>query len=98
VQSPWQNGTAERWVGSCRRELLDQVIALDERHLLRLIRDHVGYCHHDRIHDALKKDTPTEPQCSTDRQRPQESSRAPDWAVFIIDTTGVLRHSMRSYL
>jgi hypothetical protein len=36
LQSPWQNGTAERWVGSCRREMLDYVIALDERHLLRL--------------------------------------------------------------
>jgi transposase InsO family protein len=60
VQSPWQNGTAERWVGSCRRELLDHVIAMDERHLLRLIRDYVDYYHHDRIHDALKKDAPTE--------------------------------------
>jgi transposase InsO family protein len=28
VQTPWQNGIAERWVGSCRREILDHVIAL----------------------------------------------------------------------
>jgi putative transposase len=27
IQSPWQNGTAERWVGSCRREIHDHVIA-----------------------------------------------------------------------
>ena len=27
-RSPWQNGVAERWVGSCRRELLDHVIVL----------------------------------------------------------------------
>jgi hypothetical protein len=33
VQSSWQNGVVERWVGSCRRELLDYVIALNERHL-----------------------------------------------------------------
>src|ERR1700720_2246630 len=39
VQAPWQNGTAERWVGSCRREILDHVIALNETHLRRLIRD-----------------------------------------------------------
>lgn len=32
-QSPWQNGIAERWVGSCRRELLDQIIVVNERHL-----------------------------------------------------------------
>jgi len=31
-RSPWQNGVAERWVGSCRRDLLDHVIILNERH------------------------------------------------------------------
>ena len=37
VQAPWQNGIAERWVGSCRREILDHVIPLNEQHLRRLI-------------------------------------------------------------
>jgi hypothetical protein len=37
VRSLWQNGIAERWVGSCRREILDHVIPLDEEHLRRLI-------------------------------------------------------------
>src|SRR5882724_11360851 len=32
-RSPWQNGIAERWVGSCRRDLLDYVVALNQRHL-----------------------------------------------------------------
>jgi len=58
VQAPWQNGTAERWVGSCRREILDHVIALNEPHLRRLLRDYVSYYHQDRIHDSLEKDTP----------------------------------------
>jgi putative transposase len=57
-QSPWQNGTAERWIGSCRREMLDHVIAVNEEHLRRLIRDYVRYYHEDRIHDSLGKDTP----------------------------------------
>jgi thioesterase domain-containing protein len=35
IQAPWQNGTAERWVGSCRREMLDHVIALNEQHQRR---------------------------------------------------------------
>jgi hypothetical protein len=35
VQAPWQNGTAERWIGSCRRELLDHIIALNESHWVR---------------------------------------------------------------
>ncbi len=40
VRTPWQNGIAERWVGSCRREMTDNVIALNGRYLRRLIRDY----------------------------------------------------------
>lgn len=58
VQAPWQNGTAERWVGSARREILDHAVALNECHLRRLMREYVAYCQEDRIHDALEKDTP----------------------------------------
>jgi putative transposase len=58
VQSPWQNGVAERWIGSCRRELLAHVIPLNETHLRRLLREYVAYYHEDRIHDSLEKDTP----------------------------------------
>jgi hypothetical protein len=56
--SPWQNGIAERWIGSCRRELLDHVIVLNDVHLRRLIRDYIYYYHIDRIHDSLAKDSP----------------------------------------
>jgi putative transposase len=41
IQSPWQNGVAERWVGSCRRDLLDHIIAVNERHLNKLLSDYV---------------------------------------------------------
>jgi putative transposase len=58
VQAPWQNGIAERWVGSCRREMLDHVIALNEQHLRRLVREFVSYYHQDRVHDSLEKDAP----------------------------------------
>ncbi len=58
LQAPWQNGIAERWIGSCRRELLDHIIALNEWHLLRLVREYVTYHHDDRIHDSLDKDCP----------------------------------------
>ena len=57
-RSPWQNGVAERWVGSCRRDLLDHVIVLNERHLKRLISEYVLYYHEDLIHLGLAKDTP----------------------------------------
>src|SRR5215831_15281755 len=42
-ESLWQNGVAERWIGTCRRELLDHVIALNERHLKRLLSEYVSY-------------------------------------------------------
>ena len=57
-RSPWQNGFAERWVGTLRRELLDHVVVLGERHLLRLVRDHVAYYNEDRPHMALGGDAP----------------------------------------
>jgi putative transposase len=49
-RSPWQNGVAERWVGSCRRDPLDHVIVLNERHLRRLMAEYVRYYHEDRTH------------------------------------------------
>ena len=57
-RSPWQNGVAERWVGSCRRDLLDHVIVLNERHLKRLMAQYIRYYHEDRTHLGLAKDTP----------------------------------------
>ena len=57
-RSPWQNGVAERWIGSVRRELLDHVVVFNERHLQRLLRDYVAYYHDDRTHLGLAKATP----------------------------------------
>jgi len=58
IESPWQNGVAERWVESCRRDLLDHMIALNERHLKRLLAEYVHYYHEDRMHLELEKGTP----------------------------------------
>jgi putative transposase len=71
VQALRQNGTAERWIGSCRRELLDHVIALGETHLRLLIREYVNYDHEDRIHDSLQKDTPN---CRSAEQKPSSAA------------------------
>ncbi len=60
VACPWQNGVAERWVGTCRRELLDHVIAINESHLKRLLASFVSYYHEDRTHCGLRKQTPQE--------------------------------------
>jgi len=57
-RSPWQNGIAERWVGSCRRDLLDHMVALNERHLKRLLLEYVRYHYEDGTHLGLEKGTP----------------------------------------
>jgi transposase InsO family protein len=84
VQSPWQNGIAERWVGSCRRELLDHVIPLHEQHLRRVVRDYRTYYQEDRIHDALGKDTPD--------LRPVEKKPSLEATVISSDRLGGLHH------
>ena len=53
-RSPWQNGIAERWVGSVRRELLDHVIVLNQDHLRHLLREYVDYYNTDRVHTELR--------------------------------------------
>ena len=57
-QSPWQNGIAERFVGTVRRELLDQVIVLGEGHLRQLLGRYLEYYQVDRTHLGLEKDSP----------------------------------------
>ena len=57
-RSPWQNGVAERWIGSCRRELLDRVIVLHAGHLRRLLREYVESYTIDRCHLGLEKEAP----------------------------------------
>jgi putative transposase len=52
-QSPWQNGMAERFVGTVRRELLDHVVVLNEPHLRRLIREYVDYYNTERVHSSI---------------------------------------------
>ena len=57
-RSPWQNGVAERWIGICRRELLNHVIVFDRQHFIWLIRSYINYYHEDRCHLGLAEDAP----------------------------------------
>src|SRR4249919_3703391 len=56
--SPWQNGFAERLIGSIRRECLDHVIVLDEGHLRRTLKSYAAYYNGVRTHRSLHKDAP----------------------------------------
>jgi putative transposase len=57
-RSPWQNPYVERLIGSIRREVLDHVIVLNERHLRRLLQSYFDYYHAYRTHRALAMDCP----------------------------------------
>ena len=57
-RSPWQNGYAERLIGSIRRECLDHVIVFGERHLRHVLRAYQQYYNGTRTHLALAKDSP----------------------------------------
>jgi transposase InsO family protein len=82
-RSPWQNGIAERWVGSVRRELLDHVIVLNEDHLRHLLREYVDYYNADRVHTELQ-DSPM--------GRPTEHRPTPEAQVVGLPRVGGLHH------
>jgi transposase InsO family protein len=84
VRAPWQNGVAERWIGSCRREILDQIIALNEQHLRRVLQDYVNYYEQDRLHDSLQKDAPN--------RRAVEQRPGTNAAVVSLPRLGGLHH------
>ena len=56
--SPWQNGFAERLIGSIRRECVDHFVVLGEAHLRRILRAYARYYNNIRTHRSLDKDAP----------------------------------------
>ena len=80
---PWQNPFAERWVGTCRREILDHLIVLGERHLRRLLADYVAYYNVERVH-AVLGDSPN--------GRPSEGRPSPSAKVVALPRVGGLHH------
>jgi len=57
-RSPWQNGVAERLIGTLRRECLDHLIVFGEAHLRQIISAYAVYYNQARTHLALQKDAP----------------------------------------
>jgi transposase InsO family protein len=56
--SPWQNGCAERLIGTIRRECVDHLIVFGEAHLRRILREYAAYYNGSRTHRALNQDAP----------------------------------------
>ena len=82
-RSPWQNGTAERWVGTCRRELLDRMIVRNERHLHRRLLESVASSNAERVHTRLR-DAP--------HRRPLETRPSLSAKVVGLPRVGGLHH------
>ncbi|MEE9245607.1 MAG: integrase core domain-containing protein, partial [Gemmatimonadota bacterium] len=85
-RSPWQNGTAERFVGSVRRELFDHVVVLNQDHLRRLLREYVVYYNVERVHTSLQ-DSPVGRR-DLEPLEARKSSRCRASAVSTIGTCG----------
>jgi hypothetical protein len=79
----YANGLAERWVGSCKRELVDHVIVLNEDHLRRLLRDYVSYYNAERVHTVIR-DAP--------EGRAVEARPRPESKVVGLPRVGGLHH------
>jgi transposase InsO family protein len=58
-RSPWQNAFVERMIGSIRRDCLDHIVVLNERHLKRILTKYFSYYHRWRIHLSLEMDIPS---------------------------------------
>jgi transposase InsO family protein len=81
-RSPWQNPFVERMIGSIRRECLDHLIVVDERHLRRILASYFDYYHRSRTHLSLGKDSPV--------SRPVENAKAGE--VIALPQVGGLHH------
>src|SRR5262245_33383872 len=84
-RAPWQNPLAERVIGSIRRECLDLVIVLNERHLRRVLRGYLAYYNVTRPHQSLANDSPAGVRSS--RFRPGGSWRSPRSTASITATS-----------
>ena len=92
-RSPWQNPFAERVIGTIRRELLDQVIVLNEGHLRRRLRAYLRYYHGRALTSPSRRMRPS--RALSSHLRMAASSRCPRSADSIIDTS-VARRSRRA--
>jgi putative transposase len=61
VQAPKMNSIMERWIGSCRRELLDRTLIWNQRHLMIVLREYQDFSNTHRPHRALNQAAPFRP-------------------------------------
>ncbi len=81
-RSPWQSPFVERLIGSIRRECLNRIIVLNERHLRRILSSYFVYYHESRTHLSLNRNAPV----------PRRVEYPPEGKVIAIPHVGGLHH------
>jgi hypothetical protein len=61
IQAPRMNSIMQRWIGSCRRELLDRTLIWNQRHLMTVLREYEDFCNTHRPHRTLNQAAPLRP-------------------------------------
>ena len=100
VRAPKANAIAERVIGTIRRDCLDHLIVLTERHLRRVLREYVAYYNTTRLHQSLGDEPPAGPRTSSRRDGPQRLVAGRFSAAYTMNTSGrrrdgVLKHHRR---
>lgn len=89
-KSPWQNSFCERMIGSIRRDCLDHIVVLNERHLHRILRAYFTY-YHESLNASITGDgLPKASACSATRCWPCGGDRATRWFASPVRTPGSL--------
>jgi putative transposase len=86
AHSPWQSPYVERMIGTIRRECLDNVVVLGERHLRRILSNYLDHYHRWRCHRSLDMDCP--------QSRPVQHPEVGE-VVEIVEANGLYRHYER---
>ena len=89
-RSPWQNPFVERVIGSIRRECLDHLIVVDERHLRRILASDFDYYHRSRTHLSLGKDSPVPRPVESAKDRQDHRRSTGRWTPSSLRATGRL--------
>jgi transposase InsO family protein len=90
VQAPRANAVCERFLGSVRRECLDHILVVDERHLRRVLAEYVAHFNGARPHQGIGQRIPASAAPAA-RRRPQDPARA----VVGVPVLGGLHHEYR---
>ena len=91
-RSPWQNAYAERVIGSIRRECLDHVVVMGERHLLRILSKYLAYYNETRTHFIAGQGRARAAQCAATSSGKGGGGSSRRWASSrIFAASGVSR-------